>query len=633
MSTFTLNSITVQGLGVISRLIAGSTLEFTRIAVGDGAMPSDKTPLTVTDLSNRLFDVDISSVQSDGAGSATVTGLFSNEGREMGFFYRELGLFAKDPATGKEILYCYGNAAADAEWISPSGASSIIEKEVKITTLVGNAEKVTAQIKSGLYATKEEVAQIASMKADLDATAADGGRVLAAQMRFDAEQVLYVDAAAAAGGDGSEAKPFKTIAAAVAAHYYGASISRIKIKPGAYPEDIVTPQSPGKGWIFERNGDGIVNINSLNIDICSYAVTQSLTYNPQKGKPGIRLYNVGTAVLVKNTINASGTDNGVTLTRARAFLAENTINNANNAVYASEGSDALVISTAGTGNAVGYFANGATIYCSTNTLTANELYKRANGGGVSAEGGSSSIPSNYSQLYYLGQFTTISDLKAALLAEFGKLTTGESRSCWLMNSINDGIGPFVGNQNMAVELIKSTNNGNGYGVIIFKSHFNPASGYWHVHNGVLIGDAPTAFAIEQIASAATYGLLRVASTTDEIDCQCDDAAVTPENLYKLANYRLVSTAYNVGDTVAVPYHADLQLRCTTAGTTSTGSLDTTGAAKGQTLTDGGVTWTVEESGAQPIENETIAEIVESEYVPAGDAVPLSNTDIDSVFSI
>ena len=59
MATFTLNSITVQGLNIIAKLVAGSTLEFTRIAVGDGAMPSDKTPLTVTDLSNRLFDVPI----------------------------------------------------------------------------------------------------------------------------------------------------------------------------------------------------------------------------------------------------------------------------------------------------------------------------------------------------------------------------------------------------------------------------------------------------------------------------------------------------------------------------------------------------------------------------------------------
>lgn len=141
MSTFTLNSITVQGLNIIAKLVAGSQLEFTRIAVGDGAMPSDKTPLTVTDLTHKLFDVDINSVVNNDNGSATVKGVFSNTASETGFFYRELGLFAKDPDTKKEILYCYGNAAADAEWISPAGSSSVIEKEVSIITLIGNAEK------------------------------------------------------------------------------------------------------------------------------------------------------------------------------------------------------------------------------------------------------------------------------------------------------------------------------------------------------------------------------------------------------------------------------------------------------------------------------------------------------------
>ena len=203
MSTFTLNSITVQGLNVIAKLVAGSTLQFTRIAVGDGAMPSDKTPLTVTDLTNKLFDVDINSVENNGNGSATVTGIFSNADRETGFFYRELGLFAKDPDTQAEILYCYGNAGADAEWISPSGASSVIEKEVKIVTLIGNAETVTAEIKSGIYATKEEVEAALAVKADLDAAADEGGRVLASQMRFDADQTLYVDAAAAEGLSGT----------------------------------------------------------------------------------------------------------------------------------------------------------------------------------------------------------------------------------------------------------------------------------------------------------------------------------------------------------------------------------------------------------------------------------------------
>ena len=92
---------------------------------------------------------------SDSESQATVTGVFNNSQTQTGFYYRELGLFAKDPATGAEILFCYGNAEDQAEWISPAGEGSVIEKEVHIVTLVGNATNVTATLKSGIYITPE----------------------------------------------------------------------------------------------------------------------------------------------------------------------------------------------------------------------------------------------------------------------------------------------------------------------------------------------------------------------------------------------------------------------------------------------------------------------------------------------
>ena len=153
MSAFSNNSVTLKGAVAIAALVAGGTLEFTRIAVGDGNIPAGQTPLTMTDLSHRLFDVAINKVYSDSESQATVIGVFNNLQTETGFYYRELGLFAKDPATGAEILFCYGNAGDEAEWISPAGSESVIEKEVHIVTLVGNATTVTATMKSGIYPT------------------------------------------------------------------------------------------------------------------------------------------------------------------------------------------------------------------------------------------------------------------------------------------------------------------------------------------------------------------------------------------------------------------------------------------------------------------------------------------------
>lgn len=496
MSTFTLNSITVKGLNVIAKLVAGSTLQFTRIAIGDGAMPSDKTPLTVTDLTNKLFDVTIQSVTSSN-GQATVMGVFSNEDNETGFFYRELGLFAKDPETQEEFLYCYGNAGADAEWISPSGTSSVIEKIVKIVTLVGNAETVTASIPSGIYATKEEMNTALSLKADLDATAEDGGRVVTSQMRFDKTQTLYVDAAAADGGDGSEEKPFKTVQAAIDTAYPGAYLVKILIKAGTYAENAATPTGSWNTWIFEKNGTGTASIKSLKIDVAPYVRVQGLTFTPDSGGIGIQLISVASAAIESNTINAGASDYGLYITRTSARINANTINNAGYAVFASESARVVAIGTSGTGNTVGFTADGAIIQChSNNTITATEKYRTTNSGAINTGNGDASFPSNYSQRYNLGDFSDASALKTAILTEFGKLGIGESRECWVACNIAAGFGPFETGQRMTCTIYKSTNSGSGYGLVIFYSHHNVAAAYMQIQDGAFATTAPVKFADE-----------------------------------------------------------------------------------------------------------------------------------------
>lgn len=97
---------------------------------------------------------------------------------------------------------------------------------------------------------------------------------------------------------------------------------------------------------------------------------------------------------------------------------------------------------------------------------------------------------------------------------------------------------------------------------------------------------------EKLATPEELGMLRVATETDEKNCSCNDAAITPNNLYRLLDYRKASTAYTAGTIVACPYHKEFLLKCTNGGTTSAKSIDTTSIAKGGTITDGGVVWTV-----------------------------------------
>lgn len=110
----------------------------------------------------------------------------------------------------------------------------------------------------------------------------------------------------------------------------------------------------------------------------------------------------------------------------------------------------------------------------------------------------------------------------------------------------------------------------------------------------------------QPATTSTYGLMRVAAPTDEIDCSCNDASITPSNLYDVSNFRRANTEYNVDDAVGCPYHHNLQLRCTVAGTTSSESLNTKGTLEPRTkIIDGTVIWEVEELGTGGASNNHI----------------------------
>lgn len=94
------------------------------------------------------------------------------------------------------------------------------------------------------------------------------------------------------------------------------------------------------------------------------------------------------------------------------------------------------------------------------------------------------------------------------------------------------------------------------------------------------------------ASSEKAGVLRVANEVDEKNSGCKDAAITPSNLYSLLDCRKANTAYTAGAIVSCPYHKEFLLKCTTGGTTSANSLDTTAVTKGNVITDGGVKWTV-----------------------------------------
>ena len=147
---------TTRGKVLQSKAQAGTKLNFTKLAIGDGELGSQSI-LELTDLKSKKLDIPISSLKVLTGGIASVGGTFTNQGIDTGFYWRELGLYATDPDLG-EILYCYGNAGALAEYIPSSGGSELLEKFVAIETIIGNAINVSATINQSLvYATIEDI--------------------------------------------------------------------------------------------------------------------------------------------------------------------------------------------------------------------------------------------------------------------------------------------------------------------------------------------------------------------------------------------------------------------------------------------------------------------------------------------
>jgi hypothetical protein len=156
MSAFGGLIMTNKGRILQTKAQTGVQLTFTRIALGDGSL-SGQSILELNQLINEKKSLSITKLKTQPDGKAVVGAVLSNQDITTGFYFREIGVFAQDPDVG-EILYCYGNAGATAEYIPAGGGPDIIEKSIDIITIVGNASSVSAVINSSMvYATQEEL--------------------------------------------------------------------------------------------------------------------------------------------------------------------------------------------------------------------------------------------------------------------------------------------------------------------------------------------------------------------------------------------------------------------------------------------------------------------------------------------
>lgn len=156
---------TNKGKQLMAAAMAGEiTLRFIGIKMGDGSITTQAVA-SLTDLINPVASLAISSI-TNGSDYITLQTDFDNTQLSTGFYWREVGVFAEDPESGEEVLYCYGNCGELAEYIAAAGEQTI-KKIIAVSAIVGNAENVTAEITDSTYYSPQDPLQEKIAEEDL----------------------------------------------------------------------------------------------------------------------------------------------------------------------------------------------------------------------------------------------------------------------------------------------------------------------------------------------------------------------------------------------------------------------------------------------------------------------------------
>lgn len=99
--------LTNIGRNLYAKAQSGKNLKITKIVIGDGELGSSEGMINLTSLKHELFSCNIKEIKIIQNVIAKITFVLKNQGLKEGFYWRELGIFAEDPDTLKEVLYCY----------------------------------------------------------------------------------------------------------------------------------------------------------------------------------------------------------------------------------------------------------------------------------------------------------------------------------------------------------------------------------------------------------------------------------------------------------------------------------------------------------------------------------------------
>ena len=144
--------LTEKGRELLVKGLAGETITFTKMAIGDGTSLTSERERT--ELVNQITTLPILNINVKRNGSCEINALLTNKSVTTGFYIKELGIFAHGN-DNVEILYAY-NISSSPDFVPPFSANNVVEIEYVDTIIVDQVANVTAVIDPSItYITKK----------------------------------------------------------------------------------------------------------------------------------------------------------------------------------------------------------------------------------------------------------------------------------------------------------------------------------------------------------------------------------------------------------------------------------------------------------------------------------------------
>lgn len=140
-------SITKAGKALLSKQLASkATLNFTRLAIGDGEISADQKLSDLTAMSHEVLSIPVQKYKWNRQDSVILTGQYNSTDFTSSIMYRELAVFAEDPDSG-DVLFCYGYADTPDELL-PNGSVGGIEKVIEAVIPIKEDVNIAAYIQA-----------------------------------------------------------------------------------------------------------------------------------------------------------------------------------------------------------------------------------------------------------------------------------------------------------------------------------------------------------------------------------------------------------------------------------------------------------------------------------------------------